>query len=237
MKAYRHPQQWRQIRPAALAFMVLAACMPVFSQNAFSSAPEEAVNATIAVEARYSGSPAFGYEVADTEVFPGHVEVTGPESRIRQIRALQTHSQDITGATETIEKKVPLDLPEDIEPTGNADSGRVRIRVVIEKQKVEKTLSDIPVELVHNAHPSIIRPATVTITLSGNRLFFANQFSAKDIDVRMNLKGMGPGLHVLPVEIRLPEKTDLLRVEPQVFTVQILPQTSNTSENNHAAGS
>jgi hypothetical protein len=52
----------------------------------------------------------------------------------------------------------------------------------------------------------------------------------------MNVKGMGPGLHVLPVEIRLPEKTDLLRVEPQVFTVQILPQTSNTPENNHAAG-
>lgn len=237
MKAYRHPHPGRQVRPAALAFMVLAACMPVFSQNAFSSAPEEAINATIAVEARYSGSPAFGYEVADTAVFPKRVEVTGPESRIGQLGALQTHSLDITGVTETIEKKVPLDLPEDIETTGSADSGQIRIRVVIEKQKVEKTISNIPVELVHNAHPSIVRPATVTITLSGNRLFFANEFSAKDIDVRMNVKGMGPGLHVLPVEIRLPEKTNLLRVKPQVFTVQILPQTSNTSENNHAAGS
>ncbi|MFO7861481.1 MAG: CdaR family protein [Desulfosalsimonas sp.] len=236
MKAYRHPQPGRQFRPAALGFMILAACMPVFSQNAFSSAPEEAINATIAVEARYSGTPAFGYEVAEAGVFPEHVEVTGPESRIREISAVQTHSLDITGATETIEKKVPLDLPEDIETTSSGDNGQIRIRVVIEKQKVEKTIRDIPVELVHDAHPSIVRPATVTITLSGNRLFFANEFSAKDIDVWMNLKGMGPGLHVLPVEIRLPEKTDLLRVEPQVFTVQILPQTSNTSENNHAAG-
>lgn len=235
MKAYRHLHPGH-LRPAALAFVILAACMPVFSQNAFSSAPEKAATATIAVEARYSGSPAFGYEVAAAGVVPEHVEVTGPESRIRKISAVQTHSLDITGATETIEKKVPLDLPEDIETTVSKDNGQIRIRVVIEKQKVEKTIKDIPVELVHNVHPSIVRPATVTITLSGNRLFFANQFSAKDIDVRMNLKGMGPGLHVLPVEIRLPEKTDLLRVEPQVFTVQILPQTSNTSENNHAAG-
>ena len=235
MKAYRHLQPGR-LRPAILTFVILAACMPVFSQKAFSSAPEEAITATIAVAARYSGSPAFGYEVAEARVFPEHVAITGPESRIREIVALQTHTLDITGATETIEKKMPLDLPEDIETTGSGDNAQIRVRVVIKKQKVEKTIRDVPVELVHNAHPSIVRPATVTITLSGNRLFFANEFSAKDIDVRMNVKGMGPGLHVLPVEIRLPEKTDLLRVEPQVFTVQILPQTSNTSENKHAAG-
>jgi YbbR domain-containing protein len=163
--------------------------------------------------------------------------VKGPASSIEKISFVQTHPLNITGAVSTIEKEVPLDLPEDLSLAGNGENARINARVVIEKQLVEKTFENIPVQMVNNIYPGIVQPNSVTITIRGSMLFLANEFSSDDIQVRVDLKGMGPGIHVLPVQIRLPEQTDLLRIDPQVFTVRILPQPSNTSGEKNASGS
>jgi YbbR domain-containing protein len=214
----------------AVAFWVLMG-------PAICRAGEQLIRATLPVEILCSGNTAFGYKQAGKRARPARVQVTGPEGRIRQMTYVKTHSLDITGASETIEKELPLDLPEGIRLVNDdGNSQRVHARVAIEKQVVEKTFENIPVRMVHNDYPSIVRPNAVTITIRGARLFFANDFSRDDIQILMDLKGMGPGLHVLPVQIRLPDETDLLRIDPQVFTVRILLSTPKQSGDNNAAG-
>lgn len=230
----------RQITLAGslLIFLVLmlAGGQTVLSQPKNIDTVEKTIQATLPVELMCSGSPAFGYAAVSKQTQPARLEVEGPANRIQKMNSVKTHPVNITGAVNTIEKEVPLDLPEDIGLARNEKNTRIRGKVVIEKQLVEKTFENVPVQMANNLYPGIVQPNSVTITIRGTMLFFTNDFSPEDIRVGVDLKGMGPGIHVLPVQIRLPEQTGLLGVDPQVFTVRILPQTSNTSGKNDAAG-
>lgn len=221
----------------SLLFLMLASGKPALCKNSQEKSLENQIRATLPVELRCSGSPAFGYLVAKKQTNPDRVMVKGPASSIEKISFVQTHPLNITGAVSTIEKEVPLDLPEDLSLAGNGKNARINARVVIEKQLVEKTFENIPVQMVNNIYPGIVQPNSVTLTIRGSMLFLANEFSADDIQVKVDLKGMGPGIHVMPVEIRLPGQTDLLRIDPQVFTVRILPQPSSSSGGGNASGS
>ena len=219
---------------AGLFALALASARPGFAQLPTPETGQNVIQATLPVRIQYSGSPAFGYTVSQTQSQPAQIRVAGPANRIGQLTAIATHPLDITGKAETIVKQAALQIPDGIAVVDAQH--RVRVRVAIEKQFVEKTFEDIPVQMVNNRYPAIVQPDSVTIAVRSSRLFFANHFSPADIRIQMDLKGLEPGLHVRPVEIRLPEQAELLRIAPQVFTVQILSPTPDLPEKKHAAG-
>ena len=51
----------------------------------------------VPVEARYSGSPAAGYELLRGQLQPSVMRVRGPESRVASVTSLQTDPIDLTG--------------------------------------------------------------------------------------------------------------------------------------------
>ncbi|MBS3809022.1 MAG: hypothetical protein KGY38_02560 [Desulfobacterales bacterium] len=169
------------------------------------------------VEVRCSGNPAFGYKVEKKQARPESVLVIGPAETISEIETAKTFEIDITGASATVEKDAALDLPEGI----RAVPERVSAAIFFEKQMVEKTIKNIPVKALHTGLPCLIQPDTVSVTLRGAMENLANSFSKKDIKVYMDLAGLGPGIYVKPVKIRLPGQTRLIHVDPQIFTVKI----------------
>lgn len=223
--------QWsagRSCFAASLVLLLLAAAGRGFAvkEPAAGSGAEKQAWKTIPVEIRLSGTPAFGYAVADKRAEPAAVVVTGPQSRVAPMKAAYTHGIDITGATGTVEKEVALDLPEKVETVFS--NNRVSAIVRIEEQLVEKTLENVPIRAAHSPYPCVIRPGTVTLTIRGAMLFFSNDFSQQDIEVYVDLEGLGPGIYVKPVEINLPEGVSLVRVRPRVFTVQIQSRDNNS---------
>ncbi|MBS3732662.1 MAG: hypothetical protein KGY42_07115 [Desulfobacterales bacterium] len=166
-----------------------------------------------------TGSPAFGYRVKEKRAVPAAVKVAGPEKTLARMETARTHSIDITGSTNTIKQESALDLPEGIRCVQN--NPKVSATIVIEKQLVEKTFENVPIQTRHAVFPSRIQPDTVTVTLRTSVLEFSDSFSKTDIQAYIDLKGLGPGIYVKPAAIRLPDHARLVGVEPRVFTLQI----------------
>jgi len=58
---------------------------------------DRVLNRDVPVEARYSGAPPAGYEVARAELQPATLRVNGPESHVTTVTVLQTDPIDLTG--------------------------------------------------------------------------------------------------------------------------------------------
>lgn len=91
-------------------------------------------------------------------------------------------------------------------------------------EQMEATFEDISVSGVNTTHNYVIQPDTASVTLRWPVAYFSETLPKEKIYVYMDLKGLGPGVHVAPAKIRLPEKARLIRVEPTLFTVTINPQ-------------
>ncbi|MFP4453383.1 MAG: hypothetical protein ACLFNW_10375 [Desulfobacterales bacterium] len=91
-------------------------------------------------------------------------------------------------------------------------------------EQMEATFEDIEVSGINTTHDYVIQPGTVSVALSWPAAYFSETLPKEKIDVYMDLKGVGPGVHVAPAKIRLPEKARLIRIEPTLFTVTINPQ-------------
>jgi YbbR domain-containing protein len=66
----------------------------------------------VSVEARVTGTPAPGFQVAGVTVQPATLTVIGPESRIRRIKSIFTEPVNIGGASATMRSPVYLHLPD-----------------------------------------------------------------------------------------------------------------------------
>lgn len=212
-------------RCRSLAVAALLTLLLVFpaagSQDDFKTPQngnKETAGKILPVEVRCSGNPAFGYTVEKKQARPESVLVIGPAETISGLETTKTFEIDITGASATVEEKdAALDLPEGVRTVPE----RVSAVISFEKQMVEKTLKKIPVRALHAELPCLIQPETVSVTLRGAMESLANSFSKKDIKIYIDLAGLGPGIYVKPVKIRLPGHTRLIRVDPQIFTVKI----------------
>ena len=166
-----------------------------------------------------TGSPAFGYRVKEKRAAPSAVKLAGPEKTLAPMENARTYGIDITGSTDTINQESALDLPEGIRCVQN--NPKVSATIVIEKQLVEKTFENVPIQMRHAVFPSAVQPDTVTVTLRSSVLEFSDSFSKTDIQAYIDLKGLGPGIYVKPAAIRLPDHARLVGVEPRVFTLEI----------------
>jgi len=71
------------------------------------------VTQRVLVRARLAGEPAAGARLGEPEVFPDQVMVTGPESLIIKLEALQTRPVRLDGHALTFEETVSVVPPED----------------------------------------------------------------------------------------------------------------------------
>lgn len=105
----------------------------------------------VKVDTEILGQPAQGYQVREVRLMPGEVLITGPESRVGSISAVETEPINIEGRSGTLTRRVFLDLPDP----------RVRIEdvtyvtavVTIEEKRREVRLRRVPLE-VAPGHPA-----------------------------------------------------------------------------------
>lgn len=206
---------------AVAALLILLLVFPAAGSQDDFKTPEnenkETAGKILPIEVRFSGNPAFGYTVEKKRARPESVLVIGPAETISGLETAPTFEIDITGASATVEKDAALDLPEGIRTIPES----VSAAIFLEKQMVEKTVKKILIKALHVELPYAIQPRTVSVTLRGAMENLANSFSKKDIKVYMDLSGLGPGIYVKPVKIRLPGQARLIHVDPQLFTVKI----------------
>jgi YbbR domain-containing protein len=166
--------------------------------------------------------PPGNYEVASIQLEPPTITITGPQAVLAGVDILLTRPIDVSGLTGSVIRQVSLDLKPDLadligEPV-------VTARINIREKTVERRVTGLPVE-VNGSDPSRkhkITPPTVSVRAELPVGLVKNTTDLKSLFLtKINLEGMAPGTHKVPVKINATQEVRILEVSPETVTVTI----------------
>jgi YbbR domain-containing protein len=156
----------------------------------------------VIVRVIYTGAPADGYRLTSLTPTPQIVTVFSNDAQL--IRAMpgfvETEPIDLTGATDDIEQRLRLVLPE-----GVFVDGEQSILVLVGIAAIESSVTlSLPVETIglSAAYTATLSPASVDVILSGP-LPVLQGLQPLDIRVVLDLTGLEPGEHTLTPRVEV----------------------------------
>jgi YbbR domain-containing protein len=168
----------------------------------------------VTVRASITGAPAAGYWVSNISVEPPTLTIEGKPEVVRTMPAVvSTAPIDVTGVSESISKRVPLELPEDVSVYSDDTSGQsVLVHVEVTAITGGKTLQPI-VEMrgLRTGLSATISPDTVDVIVSGPMPELL-ALEPGDVRVVVNLYGLRVGRHMV-APVVLPPEGSSLKVE------------------------
>jgi YbbR domain-containing protein len=166
-------------------------------------------------------SPPENYELASIQLDPPTITITGPQAVLGSEEALVTNPIDISGLTGPIMRQVTLDLKPAVadlmgEPV-------VTARIHIREKTVERKVTGLTVEasstnpVDYQIHqPTVNIRAELPVGLVKNTANLKSLFLAK-----INLDGLAPGTHELPVRVNATQEVRILELSPETIKVTI----------------
>ena len=180
---------------------------------------DELVEKELPVQAKTTGEPAVGHDLAGVVFEPPLIKIAGPKAIVGREKLLTAKPIDITGLKGPTTIQVPLELrPALLELMGETV---VTANVVIREKTTERTIADVPIHLADtdSARKVTIEPNTIDIrallplSSKGNhtRLFEAT----------VSTEGLSVGVHRVPVKITAAEQIKIIEAVPPTVTVRI----------------
>ena len=180
---------------------------------------DELVEKELPVQARTTGDPAAGHELAGVVFEPPLIKISGPKAVVGREKLLTAKPINVSGLKGPTAIQVPLELrPALLELMGETV---VTANVLIREKTVEKTLSHIPIHLTDTelARKVTIEPSTISIRAMLPLSSKGNQTGLFEASV--STAGLKPGTHKLPVKITGPEQIKIIETVPSTVTVRI----------------
>jgi YbbR domain-containing protein len=179
------------------------------------------------VVTQITGQPAPGYRVSGVSVSPQEVKVLGSPEEISKLPGyVETPPIDVSKATSTIQRTVPLSLPKDVTVWGP-----LNVTVSVEISPIEGSMSlqlsptAIGLGPGLEAQPS---PDKVTVILSGP-LPKINSLKPEDVRVELNLTGKGVGRYKVEPRVVPPAGINVDSVLPNIIEVAVTKVTTPTA--------
>lgn len=181
---------------------------------------DKLIQKQLAVKPITKGNPASHHSLQDIKMKPDAISITGPQTVLSELDALETEIIDISGLTQSTQLQIPLKLsPSLLDLIGETS---VTADLTIVEDTVEKRIYGVPIELDIYKGERRISPATVTVTavlprsLARENKDLQSLFRATIVDenevgqmtVRVILRGNG----------KVTEPIQVLKVEPLVVT-------------------
>lgn len=184
------------------------------------------IEKSLPIKADVTGVPLSGFELTEISFEPQNILVSGPQGVLKDESTLITESIDITGLKEPVTRQVSLALkPEILDRIGETV---VSARIVINEKSVEKTIKDVPIEVLGDI---TLGPGTGPQTISPNKItvhaLVPLSLSRKETDIkgliqaRVVAESLPPGKHSVPVDITASENIRIVDIEPQSVTLEI----------------
>jgi len=180
---------------------------------------DELVEKQLPVQARTTGDPATGHELAGVVFDPPLIKISGPKAIVGREKLLTAKPIDISGLKGPTAIQVPLELrPALLELMGETV---VTANVVIREKTMERTVADVPIHLADtdSARKVTIEPATIDIRALLPLSSKGNQ--TRLFEASVSTEGLSAGVHRLPVKVTAPEQIKIIEATPATVIVKI----------------
>jgi len=161
--------------------------------------------------------PKEGYRIKRIRVTPKRVEVVGPESVLKNMKEIPTEAVDITDASFTIERDIPLDRSIKHLQFPSGDS--VHVVIEIEPVWVSKVFKGIPITVINTPYKYRVIPDKLDIRLTMIEPGL-KKLKAEDIQLYIDASGLPVGEHITTPILKLPEEM-LLQKQPKLPEVKL----------------
>lgn len=180
---------------------------------------EKSASTDVPVKPTVDGEPAPGYDVGEVTWTPKHVEVVGPESRLKDHPLAITERISIEGATSTIVEDVHIGVSNPAVRLRQARTARVTIPIV------PGPVARFPGRPVQFRNLPAGRqvsadPAAVAATVRGPHKALS-ALSDDQLAPYVDLARLGPGRYTLTVHVDLHDDSLVATLEPSSVTVRI----------------
>ena len=179
---------------------------------------ERRVRRTVPVRLDLAGTPALGYTVADSRVTPDAIDVSGPASKVDDLREIVTEPFDLHGATGAVERTVSIITPGEL-VTPRPD--RVNAVVTLEEVGITREFEHVEVKLVNVAgFEARLRPATVDLVLRGPQRILQH-LKLEPGAVYVDGETLTAGTRKVVPRVDLPAGVEVVRRNPEELTLQL----------------
>lgn len=169
------------------------------------------------------GEPAPGYRRGSMAVSPSTITLAGPPEVLDELPGfVRTQPITITNMTQVLTERIPLSLSPNIVAVGvNYVTVTVSILPVVSGRTMTSTVG---VQGLRQEWAATLSPDVIDVILVGPDIVLS-ELGADDIQVFVNLFGLGLGTHRVDPIVLYPEDVDLESVIPSTIEVLIRAET------------
>ena len=166
------------------------------------------------------GEPAPGFVTGAVTSVPPTVEVTGPASRIAGLHQATTEPVSIDNARATVSDRVTIGVEDAALRLRTPQSALVT--VAIRPASVDRAVEPVIIRarnLARRRRATIV-PSSVSVVMRGAREAVA-EVPSSGVEVYVDLTGLGPGRHTVPVKAEPGTRFSIVRIDPESVIVRI----------------
>jgi YbbR domain-containing protein len=176
---------------------------------------------TVPVRVRLTGRPPPDLFIDETKVSPETVQVSGPQSYVHSVDAVDTEPLDLTDVPAgTLERELSL------EPVGeyvSLSAARVAVQVRLDEVEITRELTGVPVTVRNTNYRYAVRPEVVQLTLRGPKRVLSN-LERGTIPVYIDAGREGLGERSIKPTVDLPSGAELVSMEPATVRLTLSSQ-------------
>lgn len=185
---------------------------------------DRSTNRKVAVVPRVVGTPADGFELANIEVAPPEVEISGPASRVDTMQQITTEPVSAEGLRETFSQPAQVRIEDPY--VRLEDTSTVELTLDVREERVRKQFSGATLSSQPPTVKTRIRPASLKVLVEGPRSVMES-VRVEDMSVWVEVGHLEPGNHRVTPKIRFSRRDldslEVLSVDPKEVQVRVYP--------------
>jgi len=179
---------------------------------------ERIVRRTLPVRPELAGLPPLGY-TPEASVTPGEVEVSGPASKVEELKEIKTEPVELRTAPEPFSRTVLLSWAGDFV---SFMPDHVVASVTFQPTMMSRKFEHVEVA-VRNAGDGLrakLVPPRLDLTVQGPQRVLSN-YELESGTVYVDAAGLEPGTYRVTPKIELPQSIEVTRRDPEVQTLEL----------------
>ncbi len=191
------------------------------------------IKRTVPIRLDLIGKPPHGYALAEAEVVPDTVEVTGPAPQVEKLETVMTDPVDMGRLTQPTTQDLNLRGPEgDLVTYGRE---RVRARIDIQEVMVTREFHHLKIEVKNAAFRTVAPILQADVAVRGPQRL-VEQLRLNDGAIFVDATGQEPGRVTLPVNVLLPPGIEVMSQEPAEIELRLVGDTKPKPQNLPTSG-